>query len=723
MSDLSTSSSDDERNDIEMGGGVEKGYEDEGSSIGSDEEDGQNSKAVLEQKREKHEIEDADELRAAGLVSAYAKLDGDTAFSSRKPRFPINLEWRNIHYKVILRLPPQNFFLRQLLRLPIPEFVAKFIKTKKTIPILNDISGLVESGKMLAIMGPTGSGKTTLLNVLARRVKMNVTGDILINGSEVKGRRLKRRMAYVLQDDVFFPNITVRDTITTTANLRLPRKLGKERKERVNEVLSELGLNRCSNTIIGGPFARGVSGGERKRCNIANEIVNNSSLIFLDEPTSGLDASTAMGLIVTMKNLARHGHTVVTTIHQPSSAMFMLFDRILLLAEGGFPVYHGAARDVAPYFSSLGLMSPSNYNPADFMLELVTTNEKVEDGRPVKQYLIEKYQELKTGGSEYLIPERPKASFDDEEEGKDEDDNLSDKEKEAVKDMKHGPKYPTPFWLQMWLLAVRAFKQRRADIINWQHTFQLLVIAILAGLLWLDMDYKESSLGDRSGLLFFATMFWCLHSWMNALYSFPPERAVLNKERATGAYRLSAYFLGKTIAELPLELILPFMANTIIYWMSGLNRDGYTYIIFLLLTWLFVIMGGSLGLLISAYFMDVKQGVTFTVIVVLISILLGGFFIARQNLRDFIAWARWISFIKYAYEATLINEFKLPKDVTFTPSNPSQYTDNPITGQDVLDHYGVETTIWADFIFLVGVIVVARLLAYLSLRFLNKVKM
>lgn len=314
------------------------------------------------------EIEDAEELRAAGLVSDYAKLDGDTAFSSREPRYPVTLEWHNIRYSVVLRLPPKNFFLRQMLRLPIPEMFAKYIKTKTVIPILNDISGIVEAGKMLAIMGPTGSGKTTLLNVLAKRVKMNVTGDILINGEQIKGKRLKRRMAYVLQDDVFFSNITVRDTLTTTAYLKLPRKISrKEKRNRVDEVLSELGLQRCSNTIVGGVFARGVSGGERKRTNIANEIVNNASLIFLDEPTSGLDASTAMGLIVTMKNLARHGHTIVTTIHQPSSAMFMLFDHILLLAEGGFPVYHGAARDVAAYFSSLGLRAPLNYNPADFM--------------------------------------------------------------------------------------------------------------------------------------------------------------------------------------------------------------------------------------------------------------------------------------------------------------------------------------------------------------------
>ena len=110
-----------------------------------------------------------------------------------------------------------------------------------------------------------------------------------------------------------------------------------------------------------------MSGGERKRTNIATEIVSNPSLIFLDEPTSGLDAATSLGLIVSLKTLAKSGHTVVTTIHQPSSAMFMMFDNVLLLAEGGFVVYSGSAAGVLPYFANLGLHSPSAYNPADFM--------------------------------------------------------------------------------------------------------------------------------------------------------------------------------------------------------------------------------------------------------------------------------------------------------------------------------------------------------------------
>merc|ERR1712070_837179 len=120
---------------------------------------------------------------------------------------------------------------------------------------------------------------------------------------------------------------------------------------------------------------------------------------------------------------------------------------------------------------------------------------------------------------------------------------------------------------------------------------------------------------------------------------------------------------------------------------------------------------------------DVKKALTMSVIVVLASILLGGFFINRENLPVWIAWARWISIIKYSYELTMLNEFQLSKGLHFTPSNPSSYDTNPITGDDILDKYGVETNVWGDVIFLVGMIVLTRVGAYLALRFLNKPRM
>jgi energy-coupling factor transporter ATP-binding protein EcfA2 len=250
-----------------------------------------------------------------------------------------------------------------------------------------------------------------------------------------------------------------------------------------------------------------VSGGERKRTNIANELVNNPSLVFLDEPTSGLDAATSLGLIVTLKNLAKSGHTVVTTIHQPSSSMFMMFDNVVLLAEGGWVVYSGSSAGVLPYCARLGLHSPPRYNPADFMLEVVTSTETIADGRTVRQLLIDTYaeNEAKRGDGDGSSKAKPV--------------QLDDEEREAVRDMKKGKKYPTSFFAQTWVMAVRSFKQRRHDILSWMHLIQIALIALLGGLLWFQMDKKESAIGDRNGFLFFSTMFWIMHPWMQSLYA------------------------------------------------------------------------------------------------------------------------------------------------------------------------------------------------------------
>ncbi len=127
----------------------------------------------------------------------------------------------------------------------------------------------------------------------------------------------------------------------------------------------------------------------------------------------------------------------------------------------------------------------------------------------------------------------------------------------------------------------------------------------------------------------------------------PAEVGVLYKERSAGTYRLSAYFIAKTFAEVPIELVLPFVFCVIVYWMVGLSTDFYCFLLFLLLIFLFVLLSNSLGLLIGAAIANMKEGLTFSIICVMGSTLLGGFFISRENFPVFIRWARWTSFVKY----------------------------------------------------------------------------
>ena len=235
--------------------------------------------------------------------------------------------------------------------------------------ILNKVSGVVKPGEMLAMLGPSGSGKTTLLTALGGRLAGILQGTINYNAKPFSNK-MKRNTGFVTQDDVLHPHLTVTETLVYTALLRLPNTFSKEQKIGVaEEVIVQMGLNRCKNNIIGGPLLRGVSGGERKRVSIGQEMLIDPSLLFLDEPTSGLDSTTAQRIVSTLWDLAQDGRTVVMTIHQPSSRLFYMFHKVLLLSDGN-ALYYGKGSHVIEYFESVGFVPNALMNPADFLLDL-----------------------------------------------------------------------------------------------------------------------------------------------------------------------------------------------------------------------------------------------------------------------------------------------------------------------------------------------------------------
>jgi ABC-type multidrug transport system ATPase subunit len=152
--------------------------------------------------------------------------------------------------------------------------------------------------------------------------------------------------------------LTVRETLQFAADLRLPPPTTEEeRKKVVEEVILELGLKECANTRIGNHLRKGCSGGEKRRTSIGVQLLSNPSILFLDEPTTGLDATSAFQLVRTLKSLAHKGRTIITTIHQPRSEIWTMFDGLVILARGS-PVYAGKADDCIPWFADLGMELP-----------------------------------------------------------------------------------------------------------------------------------------------------------------------------------------------------------------------------------------------------------------------------------------------------------------------------------------------------------------------------
>ncbi|XP_065677438.1 uncharacterized protein LOC136092809 [Hydra vulgaris] len=220
-------------------------------------------------------------------------------------------------------------------------------------------------------MGPSGAGKSTLLNLLVGRKTKGTflnSGSIEING-ESASKILRRKIGYVMQEDIFFSHLTVRQSLEFIGKIRIPEDMKwSQKKALVDIVIENLGLSKCKNTEMGGGlFGRGCSGGEKKRCSIGVELISNPACIIMDEPTTGLDFSSAFSLINTLKALAKQqNRAICMTIHQPSSQVFHTFDKLLLLCNGKV-AFHGKTSEVLLFFESIGMPSHLNWNPVDFI--------------------------------------------------------------------------------------------------------------------------------------------------------------------------------------------------------------------------------------------------------------------------------------------------------------------------------------------------------------------
>jgi len=199
--------------------------------------------------------------------------------------------------------------------------------------ILRGVSGCVNPGQFLTIIGSTGAGKTTLLQYLSGKMfsdSLEAHGDILMNGVPRDKLDYTRFTAFVQQDDILMETLTIRESLMFAANVKSPGTY-EDRVKSVNSLLRELELTSCSEYYFSDER---VSKGEKKRASMGVELITNPALIFLDEPTTGMDSYTAIKIVELLKKLAEKGRTVVATIHQPSSDIFTNFDQLMILALG-----------------------------------------------------------------------------------------------------------------------------------------------------------------------------------------------------------------------------------------------------------------------------------------------------------------------------------------------------------------------------------------------------
>ncbi|XP_050216209.1 ABC transporter G family member 9-like [Mercurialis annua] len=547
----------------------------------------------------------------------------------KKTNRSVTLKFDEVFYKVALK-KSGGFPCQKLTKLGPCQNGAK----GEEKVILKGITGLVQPGEMLAMLGPSGSGKTTLLTALGGKLGGKLTGKITYNNKPYTNS-MKRNTGFVTQDDVLYPHLTVTETLVFTALLRLPNTFTTQEKfSHAEAVLVQLGLTRCKNSIIGGPFMRGISGGERKRVSIGQELLINPSLLFLDEPTSGLDSTTAQRIVSAVSEQAKGGRTVVMTIHQPSSRLFYMFDKVLLLSEGN-PLYFGKGSEVMDYFAGIGFEPSVPMNPADYLLDLANGVSSYNDPRDnqviVKQTLVNAYK-----------------------------DNLATNLKAQIKVIdenvstdKQFSRWAVSWWQQFTVLFRRGLKERKHQTFAGIKVAQVLIVALLTGLIWWKSDVAH--LQDQIGLLFFYSGFWGFFPLMQAIFTFPQERRMLEKERSSGMYKLSSYFISRTLSDLPMDLVLPTTFVTITYWMGGLKRAAANFFFTLFVVLFNVLAAQGLGLAIGAMVLDQRNATTVVAVIMLSFQLVGGYYV--QHVPCFIAWIKYISISQHTYKLLLGSQY------------------------------------------------------------------
>ncbi|GAY54667.1 hypothetical protein CUMW_158550 [Citrus unshiu] len=513
--------------------------------------------------------------------------------------------------------------------------------------LLNNVSGEAKPGRLLAIMGPSGSGKTTLLNVLAGQLmaspRLHLSGLLEVNGKPSSNKAYK--FAYVRQEDLFFSQLTVRETLSLAAELQLPEILSvEERDEYVNSLLFKLGLVSCADSNVGDAKVRGISGGEKKRLSLACELIASPSVIYADEPTTGLDAFQAEKVMETLRQLAQDGHTVICSIHQPRGSVYFKFDDIVLLTEGKL-VYAGPARDEPlAYFSRFGYTCPDHVNPAEFLADLISVDYSSAESVYLSQKRIDSLAESFLQRSSTILYASPLISREGYKKSK--------LQKRTIVKKKGG------WWRQFWLLLRRAWMQASRDgPTNKVRARMSIASAIIFGSVFWRMGRSQTSIQDRMGLLQVAAINTAMAALTKTVGVFPKERAIVDRERAKGSYALGPYLLSKLIAEIPVGAAFPLMFGAVLYPMASLHPTLSRFGKFCGIVTVESFAASAMGLTVGAMVPTTEAAMAVGPSLMTVFIVFGGYYVNADNTPIIFRWIPRVSLIRWAFQGLCINEF------------------------------------------------------------------
>ncbi|OQE28540.1 hypothetical protein PENSTE_c003G09880 [Penicillium steckii] len=578
--------------------------------------------------------------------------------------------------------------------------------------VLQGVSAAMPSGSLTAIIGSSGSGKTSLLNLMAGRMSLSrakATGTSTFNDNiNIESVR----SAYVMQEDVLIPTLTVRETLQYSADLRLPPPTtSEERRAVVEQVILELGLKECADTRIGTTAHKGCSGGEKRRTSIGVQLLANPSVLFCDEPTTGLDATSAFQIIRTLKRLAQDGRTVIVSIHAPRSEIWRLFDNVILLARGS-PLYSGSIEASVSHFEQCGHELPPFVNPAEYLIDLAA---------------IDNRSEALEGASHVRVNQLREAWHARSINASEEEKEAKNAELPVLTRVDTGGMKKVSFRRQFRVLTSRTFKTTIRDPMGVAGSLlEAIGMAVICGWIFLQLGEDLAGIRSRQGSLYTASS---LNGYLILLYEtyrLTIDIHLFDRERNEGVVGVPAFLLSRRAARLPLEdLPVPLIFSIIFYFMVGYRVDVGQFFIFFALT----LLTHYIAVTFAAVSIGISRNFPGASLVGNLSFTLQsfacGYFVQSQQIPVYVRWLKWCAYTFYIFGALCANEFIGAEGSAIGHFYYCPYSDDPsdpackeYTGRYIMESLGMPSNwIWRPIVVLIAFALGHYLVAAILLQY------
>ncbi|KAL0010567.1 hypothetical protein SO802_005675 [Lithocarpus litseifolius] len=556
---------------------------------------------------------------------------------------------------------------------------------KKHLSILQDVSGVIKPSRMTLLLGPPSSGKTTLLLALAGQLDpdLKFSGKVTYNGHEMNEFVPQRTAAYVSQNDLHLGEMTVRETLAFSARCqgvgsRYEMLAELERREKeanikpdpdvdiymkavategqeVNVVtdyfLKVLGLEVCADTLVGNQMLRGISGGQRKRVTTGKMLVGPSKVLLMDEISTGLDSSTAFQIVNSIKQYVHIlDGTAVISLLQPAPETYNLFDDIILISNGQI-VYQGPREQVLEFFEKMGFKCPKRKGVADFLQEVTSYKDQeqfwVQKDKPynfvtVKEFA-EAFQSFHVG---WKLRDELAARFD-----------KAKSHPASLTTNKYGVKKEE---LLKACLSREFLLMKRNSFVYIFKLIQLTVLAMIAMTIFLRIKMHRNSVED-GGIYTGALFYGLVVILFNGIAEMPMTVAklpVFYKQRKLLFYPPWVYSLPPWIIKIPITFVEVAVWVFITYYVIGFDPNPVRFFRQFLLLILLNQMASSLfRFLATTGRGSLILASTFGSFALVTLFALGGFVLARENIKKWWIWGYWMSPMMYAQNAIVVNEF------------------------------------------------------------------